>query len=114
MKLSEFHYELPDELIAQAPLSERQASRLLSFDRHNGQLQDSQFSDLTSLLKAGDLLVFNNTKVIPARLFGRKASGGRVEILLERLLDDQQCLAQIRASKSPKAGGRILLENGSD
>ena len=114
MKLSEFHYELPDELIAQAPLSERQASRLLCFDRHNGQLQDSKFSDLASLLKAGDLLVFNNTKVIPARLFGRKASGGRVEILLERLLGDQQCLAQIRASKSPKAGGSILLENGSE
>jgi len=114
MKLSEFHYELPDELIAQAPLRERQASRLLCFDKHNGQLQDSKFSELASLLKAGDLLVFNNTKVIPARLFGHKASGGRVEILLERLLDDQQCLAQIRASKSPKAGGSIVLENGSE
>ncbi len=114
MKLSEFHYELPDELIAQAPLSERQASRLLCFDKHNGELQDSKFSDLAALLKAGDLLVFNNTKVIPARLFGHKASGGRVEILLERLLDDQQCLAQIRASKSPKAGGSIVLENGSE
>ena len=114
MKLSEFHYELPDELIAQAPLSERQASRLLCFDKHNGELQDSKFSDLAALLKAGDLLVFNNTKVIPARLFGHKASGGRVEILLERLLDDQQCLAQIRASKSPKAGCSLLLENGSE
>jgi len=114
MKRSEFHYELPDELIAQAPLSERQASRLLCFDKHVGQLQDKVFSDLASLLKAGDLLVFNNTKVIPARLFGKKASGGRVEILLERLLDDQQCLAQIRASKSPKAGGSILLEDGSE
>ncbi len=114
MKRSEFHYELPDELIAQAPLSERQASRLLCFDKYKGQLQDKIFSDLATLLKTGDLLVFNNTKVIPARLFGKKASGGRVEILLERLLDDQQCLAQIRASKSPKAGGSILLEDGSE
>jgi len=114
MKRSEFCYQLPDELIAQAPLSERVASRLLCFDKHSGALQDQNFFDLPDLLKAGDLLVFNNTKVIPARLFGNKASGGRVEILLERLLDDQQCLAQVRASKSPKPGGTILLEDGSE
>ena len=114
MKRSEFHYELPDELIAQAPLSERNASRLLCFDKNSGDLQDQQFAKLPNILNAGDLLVFNNTKVIPARLFGHKASGGRVEILLERLLDDRSCLAQVRASKSPKAGGSIVLEDGTE
>jgi S-adenosylmethionine:tRNA ribosyltransferase-isomerase len=114
MKRSEFHYELPDELIAQAPLSERNASRLLCFDKSSGGLQDQQFAKLPSFLNADDLLVFNNTRVIPARLFGHKASGGRVEILLERLLDDQSCLAQVRASKSPKAGGTIVLEDGTE
>jgi len=114
MKRSEFHYELPEELIAQAPLSERVASRLLCFDKNSGDLQDQQFTKLPSFLNAGDLLVFNNTKVIPARLFGHKASGGRVEILLERLLDEQSCLAQVRASKSPKAGGTIVLEDGTE
>jgi len=114
MKRSDFHYDLPADLIAQVPLGQRSASRLLCFDRHSGQLDDRQFFDLSSLLRPGDLLVFNNTRVIPARLFGTKASGGRVEILVERLLDGQECLAQVRASKSPKSGGTILLEDGSE
>ena len=114
MKRTDFHYELPTQLIAQVPLDQRSASRLLCFDRQSGGLNDRQFSDLPALLNPGDLLVFNNTEVIPARLYGKKASGGRVEILVERLLSKQECLAQVRASKSPKAGGFLILEDGSE
>ncbi len=114
MKRSKFHYDLPPQLIAQAPLAERTASRLLCVDKTTGDLDDRVFNELPALLKSDDLLVFNNTRVIPARLFARKSTGGQVEILLERLLDQQQCLAQIRASKSPKAGGRLILEDGSE
>ncbi len=114
MKLSDFYYPLPAELIAQQPLAQRSASRLLCVDRHSGRLSDRNFSDLPALLTPGDLLVFNNTEVIPARLYAHKASGGRVEILVERLLDRRQCLAQVRASKSPKAGGKLVLEDGSE
>jgi S-adenosylmethionine:tRNA ribosyltransferase-isomerase len=114
MKLSDFNYHLPPELIAQAPLDKRSASRLLCFDRQAGGLMDRQFSDLPGLLKQGDLLVFNNTEVIPARLYGTKASGGRIEILVERMLGNRECLAQVRASKSPKAGSSLLLEDGSE
>ncbi len=114
MKRTDFHYELPTELIAQVPLDQRSASRLLNFDRCSGDLSDRQFSDLPALLNPGDLLVFNNTEVIPARLYGKKASGGRVEILVERLLSKRECLAQVRASKSPKAGGLLILEDGSE
>ncbi len=114
MKRTDFHYELPAELIAQAPLAERSASRLLCFDRQTGGLADRRFNQLPGLLKQGDLLVFNNTRVIPARLFGHKATGGQVEILLERLLGQQECLAQVRASKSPQPGGTLVLEDGSE
>lgn len=114
MKRTDFNYQLPPELIAQRPLEQRSASRLLCLDRQSGDLSDRKFNDLPSLLKPGDLLVFNNTEVIPARLFGHKASGGRVEILVERLLSKQQCLAQVRASKSPKPGGKLVLEDGSE
>ena len=114
MKRTDFNYQLPAELIAQRPLEQRSASRLLCLDRQSGDLSDRKFNDLPSLLNPGDLLVFNNTEVIPARLFGRKASGGRVEILVERLLNRQECLAQVRASKSPKPGGKLLLEDGSE
>lgn len=114
MKRTDFHYELPAELIAQLPLEQRSASRLLCFDRQSGHLSDRKFSDLPGLLNPDDLLVFNNTEVIPARLFGKKASGGRVEILIERLLSQKECLAQVRASKSPKAGGTLILEDGSE
>jgi len=114
MKRASFHYDLPVELIAQTPLPVRSASRLLCFDRQSGGLNDRYFIDLPGLLTAGDLLVFNNTEVIPARLYGRKASGGRVEILIERLLSKQECLAQVRASKSPKPGSTLILEDGSE
>lgn len=109
MKVSDFHYELPPELIAQRPLSERSASRLLALDGASGALEHLQFTDLLSCLRAGDLLVFNNTRVIPARLWGRKASGGRVEILIERMTGTATALAHIRASKSPKPGTAIHL-----
>jgi len=113
MKRTDFHYDLPPALIAQSPLEQRSASRLLCFDKLSGGLKDRKFTDLPSLLNPGDLLVFNNTKVIPARLYGIKASGGRVEILVERLLNQRECLAQVRASKSPQAGGLLILEDGS-
>jgi len=114
MKRTDFHYDLPQELIAQAPLEKRSASRLLRFDKHSGALSDHFFNELPGLLNPGDLLVFNNTRVIPARLFGHKASGGRVEILVERILGEHECLAQVRASKSPKPGGILILENGTE
>lgn len=114
LKKSDFHYELPEALIAQAPLAERSASRLLIVPPAPAALQDRHVRDLPDLLQPGDLLVFNDTRVIPARLFGQKASGGRVEILIERLLGAQQARAQIGASKSPKAGGRIALDAGGE
>ena len=114
MKRTDFSYELPEELIAQRPLEQRSASRLLCLDRQSGQSSDRRFSDLPGLLNPGDLLVFNNTRVIPARLHGFKATGGRIEILVERLLNQKECLAQVRASKSPKPGGKLVLENGSE
>jgi S-adenosylmethionine:tRNA ribosyltransferase-isomerase len=113
MKRTEFNYHLPTELIAQQPLEQRSASRLLCLDKQSGGVSDRQFKDLPSLLDPADLLVFNNTEVIPARLFGKKTSGGRVEILVERLLNKRECLAQVRASKSPKPGGELVLGNGS-
>jgi len=113
MRRSEFHYDLPPELIAQHPLPERGASRLLALDGTHGGLQDLLFADLPSLLRPGDLLVFNNTRVMRARLFGRKDSGGEVEVLLERLTGPRQALAQVRASKAPKPGRLILLADGA-
>jgi S-adenosylmethionine:tRNA ribosyltransferase-isomerase len=114
MKRTDFYYHLPEELIAQQPLPERSASRLLCMERSSGRLSDRKFSDLPELLNPGDLLVFNNTEVIPARLYAQKTSGGRVEILVERLLGARECLAQVRASKSPKPGGVLVLEDGSE
>ncbi len=104
-----FDFPLPSELIAQHPARERSASRLLHVDGPN--LADLRFTDLPGLLAPGDLLVFNDTRVIKARFFGQKDSGGQVEVLLERIVDERQALAQVRASKSPKAGTRITLEN---
>ncbi|HFE31959.1 MAG TPA: tRNA preQ1(34) S-adenosylmethionine ribosyltransferase-isomerase QueA, partial [Gammaproteobacteria bacterium] len=112
MRRTDFHFDLPDELIAQHPAVERSASRLLCLDGNNGALADRHFRDLPQLLRAGDLLVFNDTRVIPARLFGHKESGGKVEVLVERVLDEHRVLAHVRASKSPKAGGRLALEGG--
>ena len=99
MNLSQFNYHLPDELIAQEPLSERTASRLLHFSAHGTMFDDFQFTDVLQLLRPKDLLVLNNTKVIPARMFGKKVSGGKVEFLLERIIDAHTVLAQLKASK---------------
>ncbi|MDF1589517.1 MAG: tRNA preQ1(34) S-adenosylmethionine ribosyltransferase-isomerase QueA [Gammaproteobacteria bacterium] len=110
MKRTDFQFDLPDELIAQFPCSERTASRLLSLNGDSGELKDMQFVDFISLLKPNDLLVFNNTKVIPARLLGQKESGGKIEVLIERILDEHRVLAHVRSSKSPGAGRRLLLE----
>ena len=114
MKTSDFHYELPAELIAQAPLPERSASRLLVVPAGQAALQDRQVRDLPSLLQPGDLLVFNDTRVIPARLFGNKATGGRVEILIERLLGGDEARAQLGVSKPPQIGSRIALDAGGE
>ena len=119
MKKSDFHYDLPEELIAQAPLPERSASRLLLVPPGDAALSSGEFADmgvrdLPSLLQPGDLLVFNDTRVIPARLFGNKATGGRVEILIERLLANNEARAQLGVSKSPKPGSRIALDAGGE
>lgn len=113
MKLSDFDYDLPPELIAQHPAGERTASRLLHLDGRSGEIADRQFRDLPDFLQAGDVLVMNDTRVIKARLTGRKESGGQVEVLIERVLDRERALAQVRASKSPRAGSRLLLAHGA-
>ncbi|MAB24478.1 tRNA preQ1(34) S-adenosylmethionine ribosyltransferase-isomerase QueA [Pseudomonas sp. 5Ae-yellow] len=110
MRLSDFAFDLPDELIARHPLAERRASRLLCLDGPSGELSDRRFADLLDYLRPDDLMVFNNTRVIPARLFGRKETGGQLEVLVERVLDEYRVLAHIRSSKSPKPGSRILLD----
>jgi len=112
MRRSDFRYHLPPGLIAQRPLPERTGSRLLALDGGNGSLRDMRFADLPELLRPGDLLVFNNTRVMRARLFGHKDSGGQLEVLIERLLSPYEALAQVRASKSPKAGRLIRLAGG--
>ncbi len=112
MKTSDFDYELPEDLIAQAPLPQRSASRLLMVPPAGGALVDLHVRDLPGLLQPGDLLVFNDTRVIPARLSGRKQSGGQVEVLVERLLPDARARVQLRASKAPRAGTRIVLDGG--
>jgi S-adenosylmethionine:tRNA ribosyltransferase-isomerase len=114
LKKSDFHYDLPQELIAQQPLPERSASRLLVVPPAPQPFDDRHVRDLPELLQPGDLLVFNDTRVIPARLYGQKASGGRVEILIERLLPGNEARAQIGASKSPKPGSRIALDAGGE
>ena len=114
MKKSDFHFDLPEALIAQAPLPERSASRLLVVPPGGVPFADRQVRDLPEWLQPGDLLVFNDTRVIPARLFGQKESGGRVEILIERLLPENAARAQIGASKSPKPGNRIQLDAGGE
>ncbi|MBV2209531.1 MAG: tRNA preQ1(34) S-adenosylmethionine ribosyltransferase-isomerase QueA [Thermomonas sp.] len=114
LKTSDFHYDLPHELIAQAPLAQRSASRLLHVPAGDTPLQDLHVRDLPSLLRAGDLLIFNDTRVIPARLFGAKQTGGRVEILIERLLPNNEARAQIGVSKAPQLGSRIALDAGGE
>ncbi|WP_163144679.1 S-adenosylmethionine:tRNA ribosyltransferase-isomerase, partial [Arhodomonas sp. KWT] len=112
MDRSDFHFELPDELIASRPLAERTASRLLCLDGETGAVADRRFTDIAGLLAPGDLLVLNDTRVIPARLHGCKESGGRVEVLVERLTGEHEALAHLRANKTPKPGGRLVLEGG--
>ena len=112
MLRQDFDFELPEELIAQYPPAERDGARLLLLDGETGAYSDRKFRDLVALVNPGDLLVFNDTRVIPARLFGRKATGGRVEILVERLLDETGCLAHVNASKTPREGSRIVLDGG--
>jgi S-adenosylmethionine:tRNA ribosyltransferase-isomerase len=114
MLRSEFHYDLPRELIAQAPLAERSASRLLALDGATGAIDDGRFADLPDLLRAGDLLVCNDTRVLPARLAGKRSpSGGRVELMLERVLGSRRVLVQLRASHMPKPGAEIELAGGA-
>ena len=114
MKKSDFHYDLPEALIAQAHLPERSASRLLLVPPGDAAFADLQVRDLPSLLQPGDLLVFNDTRVIPARLFGQKATGGRVEVLIERLLPGEEARAQLGVSKPPQPGSRIALDAGGE
>lgn len=110
--LSDFDFELPETLIAQYPLEKRSASRLLVV--HDEQLTDSHFHHLIDYLDKDDLLVFNNTRVLKARFFGVKATGGKIEILIERILDNRTALAKIRASKSPKDNSTILIDGQLD
>jgi S-adenosylmethionine:tRNA ribosyltransferase-isomerase len=114
MRVADFSFELPDSLIARHPLAERHGSRLLVLDGPSGALAHRQFTDLLEYLRPGDLMVFNNTRVIPARVFGQKASGGKLEILIERVLDSHRVLAHVRASKSPKPGSMIVLDGGAE
>jgi S-adenosylmethionine:tRNA ribosyltransferase-isomerase len=114
MRSSDYKFDLPESLIAQYPPDTRGDSRLLCLDRESGEFRDQHFSDLSDQIKSNDLLVFNDTRVIPARLFARKESGGKVEILLERMLDDRNMLCQMRASKTPKVGSRIILEDENE
>ncbi|MFP6827995.1 MAG: tRNA preQ1(34) S-adenosylmethionine ribosyltransferase-isomerase QueA [Gammaproteobacteria bacterium] len=109
MDRSAFHFELPQELIAQEPLPDRTGSRLLVLDGASGRCRDRRFPALAELLRSGDLVVLNDTRVIPARLHGRKLSGGRVEILIERVTGPTTALAQVRASKTPRPGSEIYL-----
>lgn len=109
MRRQDFHFNLPAELVAQEPLAERTASRLMVLEGHSGNVGHSYFSALTDWVSPEDLLVFNNTRVIPARLYGIKQTGGRVEILIERVVDDHTVVAHIRASKAPKDGSAIII-----
>ncbi|MCE3004987.1 MAG: tRNA preQ1(34) S-adenosylmethionine ribosyltransferase-isomerase QueA [Xanthomonadaceae bacterium] len=113
MKKSDFHFDLPEELIAQEPLAERSASRLLLADARSGALSDRGFRDLPDLLAPGDLVVFNDTRVIPARLHGRKDSGGAVEVLIERVTASHEVVAQVRASKALQEGRSVVLDDGT-
>ena len=110
MKTRDFSYDLPPELIAQYPTKNRTDSRLLCLDRDKGTVTDRLFTDLPELLHPDDILVFNDTRVIPARLYGHKPTGGKVEILVERITSEHSALAHVRASKTPKTGSEIIIE----
>ncbi|NMP31977.1 tRNA preQ1(34) S-adenosylmethionine ribosyltransferase-isomerase QueA [Thalassotalea sp. M1531] len=111
MRVSDFAFDLPEELIARYPKSDRTASRLMTVDGDSGAIEDGTFTHVLDKLNAGDLLIFNNTRVIPARMFGKKASGGKLEVLVERILNEHSVLAHVRCSKSPKPGSEIILED---
>lgn len=114
MKVSDFDFELPESLIAKYPPKVRGESRLLHVQGATGALADLQFADLPNLLRKGDLLIFNNTKVVPARMFAKKETGGALEILFERKVEEQVFLAHVRSSKSPKPGSELYTEGGSE
>ena len=112
MQRADFNYELPDALIAREPAPRRADSRLLHLDGATGSIVDRAFRDLPALLRAGDLMVFNDTRVVPARLYARKATGGRAEILLERVIDGPRALVQLKASKPPAPGSTLAVDGG--
>ncbi|MCF2827397.1 tRNA preQ1(34) S-adenosylmethionine ribosyltransferase-isomerase QueA [Pseudoalteromonas sp. L23] len=109
MRVADFSFDLPDELIARHPMKERSSSRLLTLNGNSGEIEHKVFRDILALINPEDLIIFNNTKVIPARMFGQKASGGKLEVLVERVVDERTVLAHVRASKSPKPGTKIEL-----
>ncbi|WLQ17299.1 tRNA preQ1(34) S-adenosylmethionine ribosyltransferase-isomerase QueA [Hahella aquimaris] len=111
MRVDDFDFDLPPELIARRPLAERSSSRLLCLDADTGEINHRGFKDLLGMINPGDLLVFNDTRVIPARLFGQKRSGGKVEVMVERVVSLTEMLAHVRASKAPKPGVEILIED---
>jgi S-adenosylmethionine:tRNA ribosyltransferase-isomerase len=113
MRREQFYYHLPGELIARQPTAERSGSRLLVVDGEDKTVQHKTFPDIASLVQPGDLMVFNNTRVIPARLFGQKETGGKIEMLVERLLDEHRVAAHLRSSKSPKPGAKLSFEGGA-
>lgn len=108
---SDYHFDLPEHLIAQHPLPDRSASRLLCLDRSSGAISHGQFTDLLELVKPNDVLVFNNTRVIPARMYGQKPTGGQLEILVERIVSSHQALVHMRSSRSPKPGTKVEVYN---
>lgn len=111
MKLSDFSFTLPENLIAKYPAEERSASRLMHLNGNTGKVAHKMFRDILDVVESGDLLIFNNTRVIPARLLGKKETGGQVEVLVERMLTESTVLAHVRASKAPKPGAKLILEN---
>lgn len=113
MRRQDFHYDLPEELIAKQPAKERRSSRLLVLDGESGGLTHRAFADILDIVQPGDLMVFNDTRVIPARVFGQKPTGGKIEILVERILEPTLVLAMVRSSKSPQPGTDIILEDGT-
>ncbi len=114
MRVSDFEFELPERLIATHPAPSRTGSRLLCLEGASGALSDHRFAELARLVHAGDLLVLNDTKVLKARMFARKSTGGRVELLIERVLDPHRVLAHIRSSRPPKPGGKLAFEDGAE
>src|SRR5699024_3829714 len=114
MKVSDFQFDLPEDQIAQYPLAERSASRLLQLERRSGRWHDRRFAELPELLAPEDLLVFNNTRVIPARLCARKESGGRVEIMIERVVSDREAIVQLRANRKPVIDSRWFIDGQAE